>query len=255
MNKKNLIGRKFGRLTVITDSGTRSFKGDIIWTCLCDCGKTKNISQRYLCDSHVPSCGCWAQELNQQPRVENPRNLIKCSVDRCKNTIDKGGHGLCGKHYARFKRYGDVNYITPEDERRRRCREAQLKNISDIKVTTYRKFMGRHEHRVIAEQKIGRPLEHNEEVHHIDGNRHNNSPDNLEVLSKSEHDKIHAINRDLGHRPRGNYCNRDHEFTSENTRINLSGARVCKECQRIADRAYKAKKREKQSANTKTISN
>ena len=56
---------------------------------------------------------------------------------------------------------------------------------------TYRKVNGRHEHRVIAEQKIGRPLEPGEVVHHIDGDKFNNDPSNLEVITQSEHINIH----------------------------------------------------------------
>lgn len=44
-----------------------------------------------------------------------------------------------------------------------------------------------YEHRLIAEIKIGRPLEPNEHVHHIDEIKLNNSPDNLEVVNLSEH--------------------------------------------------------------------
>lgn len=61
---------------------------------------------------------------------------------------------------------------------------------------TYRKFLGRHEHRVVAEQKIGRPLKKGEVVHHIDGNKRNNDPDNLMILdSQSEHCKIHGFGK------------------------------------------------------------
>ena len=47
-------------------------------------------------------------------------------------------------------------------------------------------------YRTIAEQKIGRSLLPTEEIHHIDGNHMNNDPDNLMVLSKAEHSRIHA---------------------------------------------------------------
>lgn len=50
---------------------------------------------------------------------------------------------------------------------------------------------GRLEHRIVAEQKLGRPLKPGEIVHHIDGNKRNNSPDNLEIMTQSEHMKEH----------------------------------------------------------------
>ena len=47
-------------------------------------------------------------------------------------------------------------------------------------------------YRQIAEQKIGRKLQPGEVVHHIDGDRTNNDPENLMVLpSRSAHGRIH----------------------------------------------------------------
>lgn len=65
----------------------------------------------------------------------------------------------------------------------------------------YRKFYGRHEHRVAAEAMLGRPLRPGEVVHHRDGDKLNNDPMNLEVLpSQSEHTKTQR--RD----PQGRWC-------------------------------------------------
>jgi hypothetical protein len=47
-------------------------------------------------------------------------------------------------------------------------------------------------YRILMEEKLGRELTADEEVHHVDGNHFNNALENLVVLSKSEHARIHA---------------------------------------------------------------
>lgn len=47
---------------------------------------------------------------------------------------------------------------------------------------SYTKVYGRHEHRIVAEQILGRPLKPGEIVHHIDRNKRNNAPENLMIF-------------------------------------------------------------------------
>lgn len=47
------------------------------------------------------------------------------------------------------------------------------------------------EHRFVMEQQLGRYLEPHEVVHHKDGNRENNAPSNLEVLTRKRHPTAH----------------------------------------------------------------
>lgn len=54
------------------------------------------------------------------------------------------------------------------------------------------------QHRFIVEKILGRVLLSSEDVHHIDGNKANNSPDNLKILSHSEHSSHTGRTRNIG---------------------------------------------------------
>ncbi len=67
-NKENLLGRKFGRLTVIAESEKRGKHP--YWLTRCDCGKEKEISATHLKSGKIRSCGC----LQKETRLENGKN-------------------------------------------------------------------------------------------------------------------------------------------------------------------------------------
>jgi len=54
-------------------------------------------------------------------------------------------------------------------------------------------FIGhKRKHQELMEKKLGRRLKKGEVVHHIDGDKLNNNLDNLVVMSRSEHMKLHT---------------------------------------------------------------
>jgi len=48
-----------------------------------------------------------------------------------------------------------------------------------------------YEHILVAEESLGRPLTYNEVTHHLDGDRSNNKSENILVLLRSQHIKLH----------------------------------------------------------------
>lgn len=59
LNKIDLVGRVFGALTVIADSGRRKSRRPI-WDCQCSCGNIASVLGKYLVNGDTKSCGCWA---------------------------------------------------------------------------------------------------------------------------------------------------------------------------------------------------
>lgn len=50
------------------------------------------------------------------------------------------------------------------------------------------------QHRLVMERKLGRYLSSHEVVHHINGDKSDNRPENLELMTKSTHQKHHKAN-------------------------------------------------------------
>ena len=92
----NLIGQKFGKLTVI-GRAENSKNGKAKWLCRCDCGKLKqkNVTTNDLKSGKVKSCGCLYFESNKErnkthgfthTRLYNIRNSM---IQRCTNPKNK----------------------------------------------------------------------------------------------------------------------------------------------------------------------
>ena len=63
---RNLIGQKFGYLTVIEKTDKKKDNG-IVWLCKCECGGLKEVTTANLKAGRVTSCGCKVHE----PKFEN----------------------------------------------------------------------------------------------------------------------------------------------------------------------------------------
>lgn len=92
-------------------------------------------------------------------------------------------------HLSEYNQENNGSRMTPQV--RDKLRKSRL---GKGKQKSYPKIYGRHVHRQVAEKMLGRALLPGEVVHHIDGDKQNFSPSNLQVLSsQAEHARLHAL--------------------------------------------------------------
>ena len=58
--KLELLGKRFGMLTVIQENGKKN--GRAAWLCKCDCGNYTTVQGTLLNKGRVISCGCFRKE-------------------------------------------------------------------------------------------------------------------------------------------------------------------------------------------------
>ena len=96
----NLIGKKFGKLTVIKKDTTQVKRNgeSIFWICKCDCGKTTSVRSKSLRRGETKSCGCLHGE-NHGLRHTKEYNSWAGMKQRCLNPNNEkypiyGGRGI-----------------------------------------------------------------------------------------------------------------------------------------------------------------
>lgn len=73
LNKKDLKGKKFGKLTVLEQTNERDNSGNIIWKCKCQCGNITYVRTNSLTTGNTQSCGC----INYSIGEDNIKNILK----------------------------------------------------------------------------------------------------------------------------------------------------------------------------------
>ena len=84
-NHSYLVGKRFGKLIVIADSGEKQGTAKM-WLCQCDCGKTIKVRTDSLTSGRTTSCGC---NLCRQSKIK-ALNDSKCIKDHTSMIYFKG---------------------------------------------------------------------------------------------------------------------------------------------------------------------
>lgn len=167
--------------------------------CSCKCaGRARTErSKKY---AQCPVCG----EIFLQKRKERIYCSSECRTkdrlkrltlvcDECGEKFERvechvrGKHNFCSKEcYNKW-----MQSKAPDGEQSPRWKGGvSMQNDYIFLREDKRKY--RAEHRIIVENYLGRKLESNEIVHHLDGNKLNNEISNLMIVTRAEHARIHA---------------------------------------------------------------
>ena len=140
-----------------------------------------------------------------------------CKVEGCNQECDKGRR-YCHRHFLenKAKQYREKkakgikcrttwesfcevcgsSFQTTHKDGAKFCKECYAKIQNDgFEANNNYEYdkSGQVLHRVIAEEVLGRKLEYNEVLHHLDGNSKNNNLENLMLLSRSNHSSLHRF--------------------------------------------------------------
>ena len=74
-NKDKMIGKVYGRLTIVERIGTDNYGAT--WRCICTCGKEKIISSKYLYSGISKSCGCLQKEIASRMSSNRWKDHVK----------------------------------------------------------------------------------------------------------------------------------------------------------------------------------
>ena len=96
-----MIGKKFGRLTVLEELSERK-NGGKVYKCVCECGKYIDVRGAFLRNGQTKSCGCLMIDTNTKHSKYGTRiyNIYYGIIQRCYNTNAKdhyphyGGRGI-----------------------------------------------------------------------------------------------------------------------------------------------------------------
>lgn len=146
------------------------------------CNKERYIPARGLCQT------CYAKALSNGNRARSKKYKYPMKCLNCETIIHKRANfGLCMGCWLRQNRRGTLKRIRAKagcgtlfDGYRLLSDHGSRKNPNRIL-----------EHRLVMEQHIGRKLRRDEIVHHKDRNRLNNSVSNLQIMSQSDHMRLH----------------------------------------------------------------
>lgn len=147
---KSLVGKRFGKLTVISDTGEKQRTAKM-WLCQCDCGKTLKVRTDSLTAGKTISCGCYLYDkkrieaLNAGKKIQNHTSEVffKGTVSKNSKTGINGVALLKSGAYRAYIGYKNKTYTLYQGKDIKRAIDARKEADEMIRNGEFEKWINR----------------------------------------------------------------------------------------------------------------
>lgn len=184
-----MVGRRFGKLVVVREVESKG--NGKRYECVCDCGKNHVTQGTNLRAGVTRSCGCLRLRLKKAIRLD-VKEVVRLYQDEKMDSIQVGRvMGVRGYIVRNLLREHGFKVRGRGEAKRINALGRIVGRHQYLAIKTGESRHGKMLHRYLMEQRIGRELERGEVVHHINGDKRDNRLENLQLMTNSEHMKLH----------------------------------------------------------------